>query len=312
MRKILSIDGGGIKGALPALVLEHIEFQTGKKIAECFDLICGTSTGGILALATSATDLCGNLKFTATDIFKMYADHGKEIFSKSTLRDLITIGGVIDQKYADDGIRKILKEYLTETALLSSCYTKTFVTTYDIENRTPLFLKSWKDDTCNTLMWQAARGTSAAPTYFEPARVDINGVRHILIDGGVYINNPAMSAYVEAKKLFPGEELLIVSLGTGQNVRPLKYDDVKDWGEAQWISPLIDVIFDGQSSVVDYQINELMDAKFFRFQTRLDIASDSMDDASDLNINKLKQQADKLIAERQADLNSVCTMLKGE
>jgi hypothetical protein len=310
LRTILSIDGGGIKGALPALVLAYIEKQTGKRIADCFDLIAGTSTGGILSLALTATDSKGVLKYTADDVFDMYKDHGKDIFSRSALRSIFSIGGIVSEKYSDEGIVKVLKRFFTESATLNTCHTKTFVTTYDIENRTPLFLKSWKADTKNTLLWQAARGTSAAPTYFEPAKVKVNGLDRILIDGGVYVNNPSLSASIEAKKLFPDDDLLVVSIGTGQNTRSIPYESAKDWGDAQWVVPLLDIMFDGQSAVTDYQLSQVPNVKMFRFQTRLNIASDSMDDVSDDNISKLKKQATKLIVDCQQSLDELCDILK--
>lgn len=88
MKKILSIDGGGIRGLIPALVLAEIEQATGKRISELFDLIVGTSTGGILALALNIKDTNGKAKYSAEDLTKIYLERGKNVFDKSLLRSM--------------------------------------------------------------------------------------------------------------------------------------------------------------------------------------------------------------------------------
>jgi len=84
-----------------------------------------------------------------------------------------------------------------------------------------VFFKSWRDRFENVRALEACRATSAAPTYFEPAHVDLDGGVRTLVDGGVFINSPAVSAYAEAIKLFPGEDFQLLSLGTGELTRTL-------------------------------------------------------------------------------------------
>jgi uncharacterized protein len=111
MKKILSIDGGGIRGLIPALVLAEIESRTGKAVAECFDLIAGTSTGGILAMGLARDDGNGKPRFSAGDLADIYQTRGKEIFSRSLWKGAASLGGLADETYSHKGLEKVLEAY---------------------------------------------------------------------------------------------------------------------------------------------------------------------------------------------------------
>jgi hypothetical protein len=124
-----------------------------------------------------------------------------------------------------------------------------------------------------------------------------------------------MCAYVEAKKLHPEEEdLLVVSLGTGELTRSLPYKEVRCWGLALWAQPILSVVFDGVADTVDYQLREILSTegdaqRYFRFQTVLDIGKDDMDDASATNIHALKAKAREVVEENDAALEALCAQL---
>jgi len=236
---VLSLDGGGIRGIIPAMVLAEIENRTQKQISELFQLIGGTSTGGILALALTRPDANGKAKFHAQDIVKLYENEGSQIFSRSVWHRIRSVGNLVEEKYPADGIENVLSKYFAESRL-KDAITNVIVTSYEIERRIPWFFKSHKAKDIpgrDYLMTQVARATSAAPTYFEPAKITLpeNGDYVALVDGGVFANNPAMCSYVEAKTLDKESDVLLVSLGTGELTRRLPYDDVKGWGLAQFI-----------------------------------------------------------------------------
>lgn len=309
MKKILSIDGGGIRGLIPALVLAEVEAKTGKAIAHCFDLIAGTSTGGILALGFSKDNGSGNPKFSANDLAAIYQSRGKEIFSRSLWKGISSVGGLTDELYSYKGLEKILDEYLGNDSL-SEGLTKTLITSYDIQNREPLFFKSWKEEYKAVLMKDVARATSAAPTYFEPALVPIGGATKALVDGGVFINSPSVSAYAEAKKIFPEEtDFFVVSLGTGELVRPISYAEAKDWGKPGWLLPLLSCMFDGVADASNYQMEVLLGEKYIRLQTSLSIASDDLDNVTNGNIENLKMEAKKLLQTNKSGLEVVIRTL---
>jgi patatin-like phospholipase/acyl hydrolase len=310
MKRILSIDGGGIRGLIPALVLAEIEARTGKPIAESFDLIAGTSTGGIIALGLSKDDGSGRPQYSARDLADIYQSRGKEIFPRSLWKGVSSVGGLTDEKYSAKGLEKVLEDCFGDDPF-GSALTKILITSYDIQNREPLFLKSWKEEYRSVLMRHAARATSAAPTYFEPALVPIGGATKALIDGGVFINNPAVSAYVEAKRIFELEnEFFVLSLGTGELIRPISYSEAKGWGKAGWLVPLLSCVFDGVSDAVNYQMKMLLGERYIRLQTTLSIASDDMDNATNGNVENLKAEAKRLIHTHKSEIEAICNHLK--
>jgi uncharacterized protein len=321
MQKVLSIDGGGIRGIIPAIVLAEIERRTGKRIAEMFDLVAGTSTGGILALGLTKPGRDGGPEYSAKKLIDLYETEGGKIFSIPVWHRIKSAGGVAEEKYPSKGIEEVAKEY-SGGVHIAEALTEVLVTAYEIEGRAPWFFKRRhaRDENRegdNFLMREIARATSAAPTYFEPFLVE--GGPHdkcALIDGGVHSNNPAMCAYVEARKIHPDEnDFLVVSLGTGELTRNMPYEEVKGWGLALWAQPILNVVFDGVADTVDYQLRELLfteegDARrYYRFQTVLDIGKDDMDDASATNIAALKTKAQEIIDENEANLGALCAQL---
>jgi len=309
MKKILSIDGGGIRGIIPALVLSEIEKRTHKKIAELFDLMAGTSTGGILALGLAKLNKNGNIHYTAQDLVNLYLENGREIFSRSIWKDISSFSGIIDEKYTAEGIERILEKYFEEE-LFKDMATDVLIPSYDIEKRRPVFFKSWKEKWGTLAIRKIARATSAAPTYFEPSCFEIDGVKRSFIDGGVFINNPGVSAYAEMKKRYPQENnFFLISLGTGEQIRTIPYEEAKNWGAMQWMIPLLSCMFSGNSYAVDYQLNEFLGKNYFRIQKELNRASDDMDKATEENMQLLMQEASDLIKKQSDKIEFICEIL---
>ncbi len=319
MIKILSIDGGGIRGIIPAIILSEIEERTKKPISHLFDLIAGTSTGGILALGVTKPNHEGKPEYHASDIAKLYEDHGETIFHQSLLRKINNLGSLLDEKYPSKNIERILNHYFKNT-YLNEAVTNVLITGYEIERRAAFFFKSKyakSDKRRNFLMKDVARATSAAPTYFEPEKIPTEDLAEYfaLIDGGVFAGNPAMCAYVEAIKMFPEEkDFLMVSLGTGELTNPIYYNKAKNWGIASWARPILDVVLSGVSDTVDYQLKKLLPPdegikKYYRFQVRLDEASDNMDNASRMNLRALKLYAENIIRDQSDTLNILSEQL---
>ena len=314
MTRILSIDGGGIRGIIPAMVLAEIEKSTQKPIIELFDVIAGTSTGGILACGLCVPNAEGAAKFPASELVDLYLHEGRRIFPCHLFERFTEH---FEAKYPASGIEQVLHEYLGESRL-SNVLTELFVTAYDIERRKPKFFRSRdarQDPAKDHLLWMVARATSAAPTYFEPFKLPRAdpGDYEALIDGGVFANNPAMCAYVDGST-GPGqvrpEGVLLVSLGTGSQNRPLMYDRVKDWGQFQWTKPILDVTFQGISATTHYQLEQILgNDHYFRLDAELTLASDDMDCTSVENLRKLQLQAAKLITENAEALNKICALL---
>jgi hypothetical protein len=288
-RRILSIDGGGLHGIIPAAVLAHIERRAGRRAGEMFDLIVGTSAGGLIALALTKPQ-----PLEARRVLRLITDRAREIFPRRWLR----LPWLIRPKYDAEPFERVLKQALGFHAVYS-CKPRVMVTAYDIEKRRPRFFKSWRGEA--TPVWSAARATSAAPTYFPP--------HGALIDGGVFVNNPAMCAYAEAQKLWPGERCLVVSLGTGEHTRPMSAKSARGYGLVGWARWIVSVFMDGQADAVAHHLDHLPGADHVRLQTRLELASDDFDDASRENIAALQAEARRLIASRGPEIDRLVARL---
>lgn len=301
--RVLSIDGGGIRGLIPALVLAEVERRTGRRVFELFDLIAGTSTGGILACALCAPD-----PLPAEQLVALYEEEGPQIFDRSLWQRIHSAEGLVDEKYDGTALDRALERFLSDKRL-SDSRPDLLVPAYNMGEPGPYFFKSRKareqpsEDFALSLV---ARATSAAPTYFEPLPLD----ELALVDGGVFAANPAMCAFAEVLRFHPAADVVLLSLGTGQRTRKRSFADVKDWGLVEWARPILDVVFDGVSDAVDYQLTHALgDGHYWRFQVELSQASDDLDDASEPNLRELRAHAEELIATRSADIDAAIAAL---
>jgi uncharacterized protein len=302
--RVLSIDGGGIRGLIPALVLTELERRSGRRVFELFDLIAGTSTGGILACA-----LCAPQPLPAAELVALYEDEGPKIFDRNVFQRIRSGEGLIDERYDADALDSALERFLADKRL-AEARPDLLVPAYNMTEPGPYFFKTRKarenpgqEDFPLSVV---ARATAAAPTYFEP--LEVNEVA--LVDGGVFAGNPAMSAFAEVLRFQPTAEVLLLSLGTGQRTRKRTFDQIKDWGLVEWAKPILDVVFDGMSDVVDYQLEHaLADGRYWRLQTELDLASDDLDDASEGNLRLLRRHGEDLIDRESEVLDEIVAAL---
>jgi len=318
--KILSIDGGGIRGIIPALVLAEIERRANRPIAALFDLIAGTSTGGILALGLAIPKTPGAGTYPAKQLAEMYESQGSRIFSRSLWHRLSACGNLAHEKYPCTGIERVLWDYFGDSRLHDAS-TDVLIASYEIQRSIPFFFRSSmarERPDYDFPVRDVARATSAAPTYFQPMKLPAgtNSDCYTLIDGGVFANNPAACALVEARTTCPDADgYLVVSLGTGELTKSLPYDAARDWGVAKWALPILDVVFDGVSKTVDYQLRQLLlnrsgqNEQYYRLQTTLDGRNHRLDNCSAANITALKALAYELVENKSDDLNNICEEL---
>ncbi len=324
--KILSIDGGGVRGLIPATILAEIERQTGQSISELFDLIAGTSTGGILALGLTKPGINGKPQYQAKDLIQLYGKEGNQIFDAGVFNafdgildkmNAAPIEMLVSRKYSSQGIESVLTKYFGDTNL-SEALNEVLITSYDIEKRKPYFFKRYQaiaSKNCDFPMKCVARATSAAPTYFSPCKLKVADSYYALIDGGVFANNPALCAYAEAKRLYPDAEVLIVSLGTGELVNRIFYDKARTWGLIQWAPSILDITFDGVSDSVDYQLQQILNSnddhpkRYYRFQSDRLEHGDHMDDARPSNLKFLRDVAEEILDKQMFELKALCRQL---
>ena len=318
--RILSIDGGGIRGILPAMVLAELERLSERPTAELFDLVAGTSAGALVGLALVTPNEQGTSKFKAQEIARLYEIGSARVFSRTMWHQIKAVGNLVDEKYPADGMTEVLQRIYGD-ALLSEALTDTLFTSYEIERRIPFFFRTHRarqDDAHDYPMTQVIRAATAAPTYFEPAHIPTRDGHdyYALVDGAVFAYNPALCAYVEAQALNPGvKDFVMVSLGTGQLTRRLPYEEVKDWGAARWAQPLFSLMCDGDATVVDHQIAQILNVagngepRYFRFQVRLDTGSDDMDDTSRDNVRTIKLLGENMILKNRDTLETIASIL---
>ncbi len=303
--RILAIDGGGIRGVIPAMVLAELEKLGRTPISQLFDLIAGTSTGGILALGLTLPSSDGRPAHSAADLVGLYEREGQRIFDGGFAHRVRSGWSLLRQKYPSSGLEDVLQEYFGEMPI-SSALTDVIVPAYDIEQRSRYWFKARKarvDPSDDVAMRDAARATAAAPTYFQPARVRRELRYRTLVDGGVYANNPSMAAYVEACDKYGTRDVILLSLGTGELTRPVRYSEARHWGLARWARPILDVVFDGVSDETHHSLRKVVGTgRYTRLQSRLDEASDSMDNAHAENIHRLKVQAEHLVFDHHEHL----------
>jgi patatin-like phospholipase/acyl hydrolase len=272
--KILSIDGGGIKGVFPGLFLTLLEDELKNrkdgrtKIYQHFDLITGTSTGGIIAIALA-------LGISAKEIYQLYFDNAKKIFGN---KKYIWWGQITKAAYEREFLEKLVKDKFKEASgerepRLGDCKTDVCIPIYDLIKGNPSVLKTkyhkaFERD-YHIPAYQAAMATSAAPTYFSPYTseyTDLNGTKKDFVnkvDGGVMANNPTLVAVLEALKAFKVDlsDLEILSIGTGYK----KFTDGnsrKKWGLHYWMlknkrKRLIELFMQSQSQLVANYISLL-------------------------------------------------------
>jgi len=323
--RILSLDGGGIRGILPGIVLSRIEKKLQNKtenpdlrLSDMFDFIAGTSTGGILALAYLTPNNDNRPKLTAQEAVNIYLNRGDEIFDVSSWQKIKSGYGITDEKYNASELEEALEDTfgsLKLSDLLKPC----IISSYDIRNGKPHFFKQHKskNEIYNFKLKDVARSTSAAPTYFETARVKNDvGTPYPLIDGGVFVNNPSLVAYSEVRSMtfkdfdnFPtAKDMMIVSIGTGSKSKGYEYKKAKDWGAVAWIKPVIEIMMSGNSQTVHYHLKQIFgtldehdQADYHRLEPDVITADSEMDNASIENLQKLNEDGLTFISKKEID-----------
>ncbi|MCC6723592.1 MAG: patatin-like phospholipase family protein [Saprospiraceae bacterium] len=334
--KILSIDGGGIRGIIPAMLVAEFERRLEKPAYKIFDLMAGTSTGGIIACGLNIPNEKNKAKYSAAQLVELYQKEGHRIFEGGSIKFLNSITSLFDSSYAHSGIEQVLEEYFGETEL-KQALKNVFITSYDLELRKPMYFASRLAKEAaleadeNFKMKHVARATSAAPTFFEPTRI-LSGknIPYSLVDGGVFANNPAVLAYTEAKEIYKeltgrainamplpeeGIPYFMLSLGTGRATKPYLYEEAKGWGAPKWIRPLLDILMQGVSESVDYQMRYILpDAPdgtphYRRINPIIPEELSEMDNADAENIKGLMAKAQEAIDDNTEEIDRICELL---
>lgn len=268
--RILSCDGGGIRGVLTAVLLNRLLGAYPALLQDrpgTITMFAGTSTGGILALGLAAG-------LTPAQMRDLYVTNGKLIFDSSWLHDVVEIGGISGSKYDNVNLKQILQETFGAQRL-KDLHSRVLIASFKLDNQAPdPSSRTWSpkffhnflgdDSDGESLVVDVAMSTSAAPTYFPSYGV--------YVDGGVIANNPSMAAVAQAldgrnqageRTTLDGIKLL--SVGTGASLQYINGKD-HDWGDAQWIKPILNVMMDGSVGVADFECQQLLGDRYCRVE----------------------------------------------
>ncbi|PSR99750.1 Patatin-like protein [Actinidia chinensis var. chinensis] len=342
---ILSIDGGGIRGIIPATILAYLESQLQEldgedaRLADYFDIIAGTSTGGLVTAMLTAPDKNNRPLFGARDIKQFYLDHGPKIFPQKrgilgSVRNILK--PLIGPKYNGKYLHGIIREKLGETRLHQTL-TNVAIPTFDIKHLQPTIFSTYevkKSPYLDARLADICISTSAAPTYL-PAyhfenQDDKGNVREFnLIDGGVAANNPTLVAISEVTKQIFGENpdffpikpmdygrFLVISIGTGSPKVEKRYNAkmAAKWGVLGWLlhgdsTPLVDIFTQASGDMVDFHNSVFFQAlhsedNYLRIQEDTLTGTDaSVDVSTKKNLDKLVEIGEKLLKKPVSRVN---------
>lgn len=265
--RILSLDGGGIRGLLMAVLLERLEAARPGLLAQV-DLFAGASTGGILALGLAAGR-------TPSEARALYEKRGRQVFADSRWDNLRDLGHAVRAQYSNTALYRVLKDEFGDMTL-GDLPNRVLIAAFDLENDPNLApqMRTWKpkffhnfpgrDSDAHEKLVDVAMRTSAAPSYFP--------IYQGYIDGGVVANNPSMAALAQALEPSTGAQSLaditLLSLGTGHNSRSIPAQN-NDWGWVQWAPHIINIVLDGTSGIADYQCRQLLGRRYHRLNPYL-------------------------------------------
>ena len=331
--RILSIDGGGIRGIIPARFLceleSHVSHQRGEPIRLCdyFDLICGTSTGGIIAIGLA-------LGMPVGDILGLYRNNAQRIFGQSNIlfNMMRSIRRFTHAKHSNKNLSDVLKVAFAPYSSngdtrLGHAKTRVVVPAYSAALGKPIVFKTSHHSELNrdyqVPAYQVALATSAAPTYFSAQTFEYLNLKTgkvssmtNLVDGGIFANNPALIGLSEAVAIgYSMPQVQILSIGTGSEVFREPYAQYRigfkrAWGAASyWLSPvsgmpLIEMMMQGNSEIVNNTLKVLSDGigherqKNFRYD-RIQVSFDGknrigLDTTVERELKALDEQGEEL------------------
>lgn len=333
---VLAIDGGGIRGVVPARLLQELEERTGKPISELFDMIGGTSTGAILGAGLCVPDDVNpkKPKHSAQELKNFYFTYGPKIFPELKFKSIrkLSSSALYDPKPLEDALAEKLGDYKMKDSL-----THLLIPATDIKNFRPVWItniKGQKDKSpegwSSMLMRDAVRASTTAPTYF-PSKYytttpneDMPNIthRHALIDGGFFAGNCMRRLLTQARKLAPPDaEIVVVHLGTGNVENSLSPEEFNKLGPIGMISKsngnlLLSLVINMSLMDVANDIRDEIGDRFFSFDGIIDGETDpaaptsTMDDASIKNLKALEKFAEKIVKDNESEMDRLCAMLK--
>ena len=270
--RILSIDGGGLRGIIPINILQEIEKRTGKSIIDCFDLIAGTSTGGIIACLLTMPKYSNKRepKYALKDIEILYDELRKKVFKRNFFKYNFQ-HYFFKTRYSHKAFQNLLTKEIGNTRL-GDCLKPIYIPTFDLFSYSPYIFKSVRthplhkkyNQQIDYFLKDVCRATSAAPTFFLPHEIKIDRKKKLIcVDGGVFLNNPAAGALVDvllhreiyediSHKSVESKNIYMLSIGTGRYRDPQIYRKFQYRGTLLLVKKIINLMMDGNTLAIEY------------------------------------------------------------
>jgi patatin-like phospholipase/acyl hydrolase len=241
--RVLSIDGGGVRGLVPALFLQDLETKTGKRVQDLFDVVIGCSSGALTAVAL-VTNRPGGAPMPASEVVELFDKKAKNVFKKPPV--VLPGFGVVGAKYDSKGLRKLIVESVGErTPLTEATVSRLLIPAVDLQTHQLKLFDSAREGSRYT-MFDVAMASTAAPTYFDPHSVKAGGPSGATqdrqyVDGGLAASNPSALAVAREIDAVFARGLLLLSLGTGtaRTNKPKDFGNVGILGWAEELPPLV-------------------------------------------------------------------------
>lgn len=301
MKKLISIDGGGIKGIVAAYQLLELERELGDHLCNYFDLAAGTSTGSIIAAGIASG-------MSMEKILKLYLEEGPYIFGISNKHFIKTVFGFKGGAYSDERLQEVMEKHFGDTTI-GNLKTNFLATAYNMTDGKPRFFSKQESE---LKVADVVQASSSAPTYFDPKVIDN---KHY-IDGGVFCSNPAMSAFAEIKNLYnlPADDIFVLSIGNGD--RSQGFQNMDKWFKYKWVRPLIDILMASDAGVVHYQLVKIYKSvsrpdNYWRLNSKLpDYVDEDMGNASKKNLNAIMKFAEENANKNKRKIKAIAKKLK--
>ena len=322
--RVLALDGGGVRGIIQLVALQHLERLTGKPISELFDGFIATSVGSATCVMLLIPDYRGKPMYTTDDVMRMVFDQTQlqRVFSQTPFRLLMTANGAFGPRYSGKSKAELLQQRFKDTPY-NHLLKPVVITSWSTETLKPHFLANWTHKGYEDWpVWAIVHGATSPPGYFPPTHVtdfSREGVtlKMDLNDGGVYVNTPITPVLLDmfTQHLKKDQQLLIVNIGTGFAKDPYPFRKTQKWGMLSWFSPLFNSMGTLSGRLAYEQLKALTTQwgdkyRVFVINTPVDPRDMSLDDIRAKHLQRLKHYGKQMVDMHAQSFQTLAELLR--
>ena len=319
--RVLVVDGGGIYGITPLMIMNYWEQKTGKPMKELFDFFIGTGSGAVIVSAINIPGENEKPKYSSADMIKVYQNFCKKIFEIPFINRILTLNGILAPLLSEENLNKEYLNFFGNHLTFGSLLSKVAITAYDIERTKSVILKSWlcNETVSRYLVADIFTIATDSPHLFSPVILkDFNHQEQsALVAGFLFATNPSLEAIKEAYDLYPNaKRFVVVHLGTGigpSNFYQLNANAIQTWGMLDWYKPIMKILFQSQDIFINDSINITQEfgesIKLEYYDLNRKIYSPSPLNTSNEHFKRITERANVYIQEQQQRLDDIAQEL---